>query len=266
MNTGTFSRCFSRIMNLKRALISVLVGLECIVAFGQQQLPNSSFDLWTRKNGCWNPYPSDGKNITWDTANHGLSIIGINGASPEYQHVAVPGKGKAAVKVETKQVFGILVAGTIYTGRFIGLVKLSGAKIQLGVPFTGRPRSLSGYLHYSPGTIDVTSKKMRHLKGTMDNAKLDISLRDGKELQVIDSTDESFQEESAETNPDLVGYGVLYVKEDTKGYIRFEIPIDYRKDSTPTNIVISVSSSRYAQQFTGSTDSVLWVDELQLNY
>ncbi|MBQ9410654.1 MAG: PCMD domain-containing protein [Bacteroidales bacterium] len=253
-------------MNFKRVLISVIIGLECFVALGQQQLPNSGFDLWTRKNGCWNPYSSNGENITWDTANHGLSIIGINGASPEYQHVAVPGKGKAAVKVETRQVFGILVAGTIYTGRFLGLVRLSGAKIQMGVPFTGRPRSLSGYVHYIPGQIDVTSRKTRHLKGAMDNATLDISLRDGKELQVIDTTEESFQEESAETYPDLVGYGVMYVKEDTKGYIRFEIPIEYKNDHTPTNIVISVSSSRYAQQFTGSTDSILYVDELQLNY
>lgn len=253
-------------MRIRKAIILVLVGLGCISAQAQEQVPNSGFDLWTKKGGCWNPYSSDGKNITWDTANHGLSVLGINGATPEYQHVAVPGKGKAAVKVETKQVLGILVAGNIYTGQFIGLVRMSGAKIKMGVPFTGRPKSLSGYVHYIPGTIDLTSKTMRHLKGTMDNAKIDISLRDGDEFQIIDSTDENFQKQDAESYPNLVGYGVTYIKEDTKGYIYFEVPIDYKNNHTPTHIVISATSSRYAQQFTGSTSSVMYLDELKLNY
>ena len=230
-----------------------------------QQLPNMGFDQWSKKNGCWNPYPKDSKNFTWDTANHGLSLFGINGASPEYDHVAVPGPGKAAVKVETKQALGILVAGTIYTGKFLKIVKMSGAKIQMGVPFTGRPKSISGYIHYIPGKIDVASKDMKRYIGTMDNAMIEISLREG-DFEIMDSTDDKFQTEVGANYPGTIGHGVKYFKENTGGYIRFEIPIEYKNGNTPTNIVITASSSRYAQQFTGSTSSVMYLDELHLNY
>ena len=253
-----------RIRTLILCSLFSLAGSFC--AGAQEVLPNMNFDTWSKSGGCWNPYPKDAQTITWDTANHGLSLFGINGATPEYNHVAVKGKGKAAVKVETKKAFGILVAGTIYTGRFIKIVRMSGAKIEMGVPFTGRPKSLSGYIHYIPGTIDVASKEIQHVKGTMDNAKIEVSLREGKNLEIVDSTDKDFNKEAGASYPGTVAHGVMYFKQDTKGYIKFEIPLEYKSGHTPTNIVITASSSRYSQQFTGSTKSVMYLDELQLNY
>ena len=240
----------------------------CISLSAQQQLYNLDFDTWSKKGACWNPFPKDADASTrvWDTANKGLSILGINGTEPEYEHVAVSGPGKAAVKVETKQTLGILVAGSIYTGKFLKIVKMSGAKIQMGVPFTGRPKSLSGYIHYIPGRIDVASKSMQRYIGTMDNAKIEVSLREGKDLEIVDSTDEKFKTEQGANYPGTVGHGVMFFKEDTGGYIHFEIPIEYLNGHTPSNIVITASSSRYSQQFTGSTGSVMYLDELKLNY
>lgn len=251
-------------MRIRSIILSVVIAFAGISA-GAQQLPNMSFDQWSKKGGGWNPYPKDSQTTTWDTANHGLSMFGINGATPEYEHVAVPGKGKAAVKVETKQALGILVAGTVYTGKFLKIVKMSGAKIRMGVPFTGRPKSLSGYIHYIPGKIDVASKGMQRYIGTTDNARIEVSLREG-DFEIMDSTADKFQTEDAAKYPGTIGHGVKYFKEDTGGYIRFEIPIEYLNDHTPSNIVISATSSRYAQQYTGSTDSVMYLDELKLNY
>ena len=251
-------------MRIRSIILSVAITFIGVSA-GAQQLPNMSFDQWSKKSGCWNPYPKDSKTTTWDTANHGLSLFGVNGASPEYEHVAVPGPGKAAVKVETKQALGMLVAGTVYTGKFIKIVRMSGAKIQMGVPFTGRPKSLSGYIHYIPGKIDMASKAMQSHLGTMDNARIEVSLRKG-DFEIMDSTDKDFHKEQGASYPGTVGYGVKYFKGDTGGYIRFEIPIEYLSGDAPTNIVISASSSRYAQQYTGSTDSVMYLDELKLNY
>lgn len=251
-------------MSIRSIILSVVIAFAGISA-GAQQLPNMSFDQWSKKGGGWNPYPKDSQTTTWDTANHGLSMFGINGATPEYEHVAVPGKGKAAVKVETKQALGILVAGTVYTGKFLKIVKMSGAKIRMGVPFTGRPKSLSGYIHYIPGKIDVASKGMQRYIGTTDNARIEISLREG-DFEIMDSTADNFKNEQGASYPGTVGHGVMHFNKDTGGYIRFEIPIEYLNDHTPTNIVISATSSRYAQQYTGSTGSVMYLDELKLNY
>lgn len=231
-----------------------------------QQLDNMSLDQWSKKGGCWNPWPENASNHSWDTANHGMSLLGMNSATPEYEHVAVKGPGKAAAKVETKKAVGVLAAGSVYTGRFVKLVRMSGAKLEMGVPFTAKPKSLSGYVHYIPGKIDVTSKKMQHLKGTMDNGVVEVSLRYGDSLEMMDTTDEKFQSTMPEDYPYIVAYGVQYFKKDTRDYIYFEIPLNYKNDITPTNIVITASSSRFAQQFTGSTSSVMYIDELKLNY
>ena len=52
----------------------------------------------------------------------------------------------------------------------------------------------------------------------------------------------------------------------TDDYVHFEIPIVYRKDATPTYVGISLLSSALGEFFTGSSNSVLYVDELQFNY
>ena len=87
-------------MRIHHIILSLAITFAGISA-GAQQIPNMGFDQWSKKNGCWNPFPKDSQTITWDTANHGLSLFGINGATPEYEHVAVPGPGKAAVKGKT---------------------------------------------------------------------------------------------------------------------------------------------------------------------
>jgi len=250
---------------IKRLIISAFLAAMAISA-PAQQLYNLSFDQWSKKGGCWNPYAQDAKNPTWDTANHGLSVLGINGTVPEYEHLAVKGSGKAAVKIQTKKILGILVAGNIYTGKFLNLVRMSGARISFGIPFTGRPKSLSGYVHYIPGKIDIADKKMAHLKGTTDIGRVDIKLTDTGDVEIIDSTDKNFHKDPDHHAPGIVAFGEALFKEDTKGYIYFEIPIIYNNDNTPTHITITATSSRYAQTFTGSTDSVMYLDEFHLNY
>jgi len=244
-----------------------LVGLLLLVSFpaAAQQLDNLNFDQWSKKGGCWNPYAKDAKTKTWDTANHGLSILGINGTMPEFEHVAVSGS-KAAAKIETKKVLGILVSGNIYTGRFLHLVKMSGAVMEFGIPFKGRPKSLSGYVHYQPGKIDVASDALKALKGSTDTGCIEISLQDWDGPETVDSTSPEFKEMREKPQTHRIGYGKLELKKNTGGYIPFEIPIEYVNGKTPRYIVIVCTSSKNGQQFTGSTDSVMYLDEFRLNY
>lgn len=264
MNTVIFSKRYSRKMRVRLTLLVLL--LTCLSASAQQQIPNMNFDQWSQKGRSWNPWAPDTKAPAWDTANHGLSLLGINGCSPEYEHVAVPGTGKAAAKIETKKVLGILVAGTIFTGKFIKVVRMSGAQMSMGYPFHGRPRSLSGYIHYIPGRIDTASDNYKHLKGTTDIGRIEISLEDWDGPLLLDSTTEEFKHTEEVPHPHRIGHGVLDVSQDTGGYIPFEIPIEYVNGKMPSYIVIVASASRYAQHFTGSTGSIMYIDEFKLNY
>ena len=52
-----------------------------------------------------------------------------------------------------------------------------------------------------------------------------------------------------------------------EGYEQFEIELKYRSTSiAPRYIMITCASSKYGDYFTGSTSSVLYVDQLSLDY
>ncbi len=230
------------------------------------QIYNMSFDTWSKSAGAWNLYPAaatDAQKV-WDTANHGLSILGINGTVPEYRHLAVPGEGKAAAKIVSKKVVWAFVAGNLYNGRFGRIVRLSGAELFFGVPFTARPRSLSGYFHYIPATVDYAREPNLDMKGKTDIGRIEVILTDWDKPYHIITNDEQFI--NAETDPHVIGRGYIELKKDTGGYVFFEIPIRYRSGKTPRYAVITAASSWYGDAFTGGSGSTLYVDEFRFNY
>ena len=249
----------------KIVLISVLALF--FTSVGQaQQLYNMGFDQWSKSSGAWNLYPKEASNsqLVWDTANHGLSLLGINGTTPEYKHVAVPGKGKAAVKVESKKVLWAFVAGNLYTGRFIRIVDFAGAELEFGVPFKSRPKSLSGYVHYIPKTVNYARAPYLHMKGKTDVGRIEVILTDWDKPYHIVTNNEKFIDGA--TDPHVIGRAVLDLKEDTGGYIPFEIPFVYKNGKTPKYVVITVASSWYGAYFTGGSGSTVYVDEFRFNY
>ena len=64
----------------------------------------------------------------------------------------------------------------------------------------------------------------------------------------------------------VIGYGMLELDKATDGYVEFNIPVVYTKDMNPTYVGIMSSSSKWGGHFTGSTDTVLYLDELELRY
>lgn len=245
---------------------SVFLTLALTLALQAQQLPNFGFDTWSKSGGAWNLYAKnapEGQRV-WDTANHGLSILGINGTVPEYEHVASAGEGKAAVKMVSRKAFGKFVAGNLYTGRFVRVVKLSGAEMLYGVPFQGRPKSLSGYIHYIPAVVDQAKEPCLDRKGKMDIARIEVVLTDWTAPYDFTSNDGNFMDNA--TDPSVIGRGYLDISEDTGGYIPVEIPIRYRSDRKPTYVHITLTSSRDGGYFTGGTGSTLYADEFRFNY
>ena len=65
----------------------------------------------------------------------------------------------------------------------------------------------------------------------------------------------------------VIGYGAYTSDKSTDGWIKVEIPIEYTsKSRKPTHIIVSCASSMLGDYFTGSTDSKLWIDDVQLEY
>ena len=229
---------------MKRTLILITAILlsASLRAQDKPQLYNLNLDTWSKSGVTWNPYPKDASAArrTWDTANKGMSILGLNAVLPEEEHVAVKG-GKAA-KLVSKKVFGIFVAGSLFTGTFEGVVGTSGAKMKFGVPFKARPKSLSGYAHYIPGTVNYAKAPHLSMKGKTDIGKVDVSLAAWSEPKFINTGKDNFEMDG---DPEVIATDAVYFRKATDGYVHFEIPIKYRDDRTPNYIVITAASSAF---------------------
>lgn len=226
----------------------------------QAFLDNLSLDNWEQNGKVW--YATG-----WDSGNKGTCTLGKNVTLPEEQFVAVKGKGKkaACLKSEFVGVFGIgkFASACLYTGSFVKVVGTSGSQMSFGVPFTRRPSSLHGYYAYTPGVIDYAGKGFKHKLGKTDHGNIDIYLTVWKEPFLIDNT-RNLNVNSK--SPGVIGYGLLSLSRATNGYVEFDIPIIYTSDATPTYIGIMAASSSDGSSFTGSTQSILYLDELELRY
>ena len=70
-----------------------------------------------------------------------------------------------------------------------------------------------------------------------------------------------------ECNVKVIGVGEMILTESTDGWVEFTLPLDYVTTSeVPTHIIIVFTGSRFGDYFTGSTQSLMLVDDLELLY
>lgn len=234
-------------------------------------IPNLNFDDWRQhKRGIrkdWFPnIDSTEVNWWWDSGNRGANMLGdVNPTAPEEELVV---SGKAA-RLKSQFVglgfLGKFAAGSIYTGKFVELVGMSGAKLDMGKAFTNRPTALKGNYRYTSGTIDYADAPYTELKGKSDSCHIYIVLSDRTEPYHINTVEKQFIDFDGE---DVIAFAQLIDGEGTDGqYKEFELELKYRDlKRKPKSIVIVASSSKYGDYFTGSTQSLLYIDEFELLY
>ena len=231
-----------------------------------QQPYNMNFDHWSKQKGEWRMYEENApaSHRVWDSANKGTSILGINCTQPEKEHVAVPGDGKAAVRMRSQKVAWAFAAGNLYTGYFVKTINMSGAEIMMGTPFKGRPKALTGYLHYIPKPIDFVKSSTKAWKGKMDQGAIDVVLADWDGPFRTNTEEGRFID--TKNDPAIIATGTLVLTKDTGGYIRFTLPLEYKNGRTPTIVMISATSSRLESGLAGGEGSTLYLDELSFVY
>ena len=253
---------------MKRTLVLFATLLLSVGLFAQTgpQLYNMGFDTWSRSGGVWylGPKGTPASQRVWDSPNPGTGILGINLATPEYEHVAVPGKGKAAARLESRRVAWAFIGGNLYNGHYVRAVELTGVETVLGTPFNGRPKSLKGYYHYIPKIINHARAPMEKMEGKMDEGLIEVLLMDWKEPYTQISHKTGFID--PESDPHIVARAYIYLKNGTSGYVPFEIPFVYRSGKTPSYAVFTITSSRFGYCQTGASGSVLYLDEFEFTY
>lgn len=225
------------------------------------QIKNSSFDDWYKDDKTW--YANldlSPDNYWWDSGNKATNILGEkNPTSPE-ESIVIKGK---SVKLASTSVIGVMAAGSIYTGKFLEIVGI-GARLSFGVPFTSRPKGFKGYYNYSPGVIDKSKDPYKELKGRTDTCQIYAVLADWDAPFEVNTTTGKLIDYN---DKNIIAYCELKSAENTNGYKQFNMEFKYKDtDRKPKYIVLVAASSRYGDYFTGSTSSVLYVDEFELVY
>lgn len=266
------------------------------------ELPNGGFEKWETVGKSVFPYLSTDDIFYWGTGNPGASIgnatltdktadkrpgsAGTYAARLESQHVGVVGITKMA-------------AGNLFTGSYIATIGSNGI-VGFGQYYDRRPTALRGWFKYEQGVLSMVGKQPfadRNLEagrdmdegaiyialGTWTPGEYGVSDYGGKSEMygtaqtpvIIDTrvqgTFTLFKEKDkggGKFGKDIVAYGEKLLTGTTAEWTEFVIPLDYSEvtDRVPTHIIVVCSASRWGDYFTGSNESVLYVDDFELVY
>lgn len=246
------------------------------------ELPNAGFEEWSFSNKCYWPY-SEGATPFWGTGNPGATSLGdqFNLTTPYADEVRPGSEGTTSAKLQSMfpnmAGVGKFAAGNMFLGRFAGTFGTNGV-VHFGRSCTARPVALHGWYKYTCGTIDkvgkVPSSRPDIAIGSPDEGQILVAVGswdpaeyggDEDSPVAIDTRDEStFFSTKSDA---IIGVGEILLTESTDGWVEFTLPIEYKSTSEiPTHLIVVFTGSHFGDYFTGSTQTCMLVDDLELVY
>lgn len=262
--------------------------------------PNASFEYVSKVTGN-NYYKfydpncgvEEGMTMFWGSGN-GEGPDGVNGSAN--MNIVITDvdtstkiDGNQSVVAQTSSMVGMLAAGNLFAGQFVGLVGTSGGIVNFGRPWTSRPTAMRIWCKYETGLINIlNNNNLGVTKNDYDRAQIKVAIGTwdykkyggSKESPVqINTTDEStfvdyYTDPSTIANGDVIIYKEGYsinkgemITAETTGWIEYVIPLEYRNlNAYPTHIVVSCAASQFGDYFTGYDKTKLWIDAVELIY
>lgn len=242
-------------------------------------LVNGGFEEWSVKNDIVYPYAA-GAAPYWGTGNVGASIVGET-LTEGVSDIRPGSSGAYAARLSSKfaNLLGVgkFAAGNLFVGTYVRNDGTNGI-VHFGRPFAVRPVALKGWVKYNRGIVDRVSKQPPTETmniGDPDCGMIFIALGDwdpatygGTADSPVEIATRRIEETAFDVEAEaVIAYGEMPLRESVEGWTEFTIPLEYRSTGRiPTHLVIVCSSSRYGDYFTGSTQSVMWLDDFELVY
>lgn len=290
LDNGYFSAAADALEPLTRYEVYAFSGADRTEAVefeteAELQLPNAGFETFSNAESSkyysfYDPSSPDSSLQTkwWGSGNKGSTTVGASYAIT-MPDLSTRTEGAASLKMASRYVVIKFAAGNVFSGEYYRTIGTSGGVIRMGRPFTLRPRKLTLWLKYDCGKIEKKTlggaPEGETVKvGDNDRASVWIALGDwdyrkfgGSEESPVEvnTTDRStFFDPQGES---VIAYGRYVAGESVEEWTKVEIPLEYVSTSRkPTHIIISCASSMLGDYFTGSPNSVLWIDDLRLEY
>ncbi len=248
---------------------------------------------------CWYPFSSV-LDMFWATGNPGGTSLGekYNLTYPVYKNAnpenVPPGStGEVSAFMGSQSVLNMkFAAGNLFVGHY-GETLGTNAKIYFGrnIDQNVKPVALRFKIKYSRGGINwitinnkyqsastgteyhIGSKQIKIIGGQPDVAKVFFCLTDWAEPHCVNSADEKtfFDPRTAEG---VFGLGYFdsdstpeLVVEDTDKWHTMTLPIEYSNpEVVPSVLLLTFTCSGYGDYFTGSSESWMYVDDIELLY
>lgn len=257
------------------------------------QIPNSDFEQWSQPEKPILPYLSNGAQW-WDTGNHGSAVMSKN-VTTNVNDPRPGSAGTTSARLQSQYVglgglAGKFAAGNLFVGQYLGTSGTNGT-IAFSKPFefTYRPRKLRFWYKGQTGVIDYAENNSSKNKGDSDISTVYLCLcaTTGPHITntadsgtFFNSTDHTiaycsnFTGSSSNTN-DATGHviGAAVWEKDNSyqqtGWKQIEVDVEYYPEyegEQPAYLLLIASASKYGDYFTGSTQSVMYLDDLELVY
>ena len=241
------------------------------------QLPNSGFENWHQNGKTWYIY-GENESMFWDSGNEGsttgiAAVFGNSMTTPASDYIH---SGKSAC-LKTAEVAGVIAAGNLFVGDFLGTEKTTKGILGWGRPWKSRPLALRGYVRYMPKACENEK-----FPDGMDRGIIYVAIGDwtGAEYNknwpivirtLYPETDLFNPEKGSYTGDGIIAYGEKILQGEVKGadggMIEFTIPLDYRSyERMPKSIIVVASASQYGDSYIGGEGSTMWLDDLELIY
>lgn len=261
------------------------------------QIPNAGFEIWGIDGNAITPYTGyTGDRYTpstdiqcWDTGNHGSTLLSSGSNLTSGENEPRPdSKGSKAAKLASRSVVGKFAAGNIFVGKFLGIAGTNGV-IGFGKSFdyTYRPKAVSFWYKGTVGSINTGSGgPAGSEKGESDVAQFYVLLCSNTTgPHIVDTRDKgTFMDLSLNTIPyctsvsganskndatgHIVAKAVWENKQSVEGWTKITVDMDYTEyaDEKPSFIIVTASASKFGDYFVGSTNSVMYLDDVELVY
>ena len=223
---------------------------------GFYELPNADMEDWSNKDSkIWCP-TSSLLDATWDTGNHLTSpsddvrpgSTGVKSAYMASMKASVMGIGKFA-------------AGNLFVGTFVQIDGMGGI-VDFGKPMTAvRPTGIKLWIKNNCGTINEGN----HTSG-IDLTKLYACICNHTEPYRVNTNKEEtlFNPTNA---PGVIAYTVYESTTSISNWTEITMPFNYTDFvSEPNMFVFTLTCSGYGDYFTGSTQSWMYVDDIEILY
>ncbi len=237
----------------------------------QEGIYNAGFEDWYSDGKIQYANNKEDNPFYWGSSNNGAAnyIGSVTTKETNFVHA-----GNSSAKLSTQYAAIKLAAGSLYTGKYNGLIGTSGAKLDWGVQFTSRPSAFKGYYSYSPVAINRGTQPAgigAPKSGENDVCQIYCVLL-SEQLHVGGNAAKDNYEKSTEINWEtdsrVIAYGELSKNTSSNGnWEEFNIPLIYHNTTTvPTHMAIICSSSKYGDYFYGGEGSTLYLDDFSFEY